>query len=80
MNIFTCEFYNKLFSLDGYVKQDGLYLWENVITCNIFIRVLYIFSMTCNNLLVIGEVLSGKTHYVEQLLEADKNYKGHELI
>ena len=37
--------------------------------------------MTCNHLLVIGEVLSGKTHYVEQLLESeDNNYKGHEPI
>ena len=37
--------------------------------------------MTCNHLLVIGEALSGKTHYVEGLLEAeDNNYKGHELI
>ena len=37
--------------------------------------------MTCNHLLVIGEVLSGKTRYVEELLESeDNNYKGHELI
>ena len=37
--------------------------------------------MTCNHLLVIGEPLSGKTRYVEGLLEAeDNNYKGHELI
>ena len=37
--------------------------------------------MTCNHLLVVGEALSGKTHYVEGLLEAeDNNYKGHELI
>ena len=37
--------------------------------------------MTCNHLLVIGEVLSGKTHYVEGLLEAnDNHYKGHELV
>ena len=36
--------------------------------------------MTSCNLLVIGEALSGKTHYVEKLLEADKIYKGYELV